>query len=212
MTVQSAFFFNNKFFSRGGAMLRIISNSIVAIACALALQGCGDSPTGPTDPFNPNRPVDNNNRPPGPGPTVKAQYFLALFEEDCTAAPLSCSAGKRIERTTDPALVIAGKDVTYPIQLLKTYTLRLCTTHPGVPGRKIDMFVRTLLRTSVNASLFFDEGDPARQGTVCIGVANEMWQSAEGAGTARFSETGQDLINNSEQTNVQVDIGFRIVP
>src|SRR3989338_9453328 len=76
MTVQSAFFFNNNFHHplrgstskwRGGSMLRIISNLIVVVVCALALQACGQ---------------DRPNPGPGPGPiTTTLQITTTTLPE-----------------------------------------------------------------------------------------------------------------------------------
>ncbi len=196
-----------------------LSSLFVVVLLAIVAGGCDilKSPTAPSGGgYDPGRPIDAGNRPPGPGPTVKATFHFGVFGGDCSSSPVSCAG--EIAPTEDPSLAMFvgdGKggqipvDKVYVVKKQTVYTLALCTNHPGVPGRKINMVVQ-VGRNSV--PLLFNEDDPSKIGTVCIAANLVNGASSVGSsfGEVIFSEGGQDLIDEAEETIENILLGFRL--
>lgn len=183
-------------------MTRTLLNLIVVAFCVAALPSCGGktkfNPTGPTDTYDPSKPIDDNNRPPGPGPTVKATVTYDVAGLQPTGDTGFC--GPHLTRCE-----------TYVLKEWTVYTLGLCVTHPGVPGRKIRMYLSALGHDGPRTSeLEFDEGDPSRQGMACITTTFNSG-SSDKSGSIRFVETGQDLIDRDEEQVLWVSIRFRVL-
>lgn len=182
--------------------------------------------TGPGD-FDPGKPIDNNNRPPGPGPTVQAILTGGVFVGNCKAVPESCDSMPEMQATTDPAQMIAGQDKTYLVKVNSGYTVRICALHPGVPGREIPYTIVSAVGGD-RANGTIHEGDPAERGSpatpppgstrnewyrVCRAVFNQTGSSLNtNFGSLVAGEGKQDLISPSEQTSLLINLGFRPIP
>lgn len=193
-----------------------LSSLLVIVSLALAIGACGGSPTAPSGGFDPSKPVDENNRPPGPGEGVRASVqSWGVYEGDCPALAVEC--GKELVPTSDPALQVPGVEKTYIlVNHRQVYTLRMCVIHPGVPGRRVLMYLRAVMNnTSTQGLGMFDEADSSKTSPVCAGVSFNMVIPGGGGvtntatGEAKFEEGSQDLFTATEW---KVTLGFRVQP
>ena len=184
-------------------MIRTLRNLIVVVICVFSLPACNvfKNPTGPSG-YDPSKPIDSDNRPPGPGPSVRASAEYGVYDVN----------GNRLESIGSSEACgshLTGCE-TYALKQWTVYSTKLCVTHPGVPGRGIDMSVSSLgYQGSVRQKLTFDEGDPSKSGTVCVAVEFNSGSSDKG-GSIKVLEFGQDLIDISEQFELWIQLDFQV--
>lgn len=189
----------------------------VVLVAIFMISACGELPTAPSGGYNPDRSVTPDNRPDGPGPSFKATADYAVYGYDCSVLPESCDPSQKLEPTDDPALKVTDR-VIYVVKLSGSHTLAVCTDHPGVPGRQISMLASASARGGFTPSIF-DEGDMTKRGTEipgsnpkrykkCIAQAAFNSSGSDNFGSMKFHESGQDLIDWSEETEIRVSFAF----
>lgn len=206
---------------------RFALHVVVILALALGFSACdGRNPVGPSGSgtFDPDKPIDENNRPPGPGAAQKATFDYAVYGYDCAATPDSCDSAKRLAPVAEQ---VQGRE-TYEVNLGSSHTVVMCVNHPGVPavrlapgfGRTISLSASAGVR-SVSGRDFFYEGDETNRGVEVPGsnpkryrkcVASSLYNNylSDNFGWAKGTETGGDLIFQGDATRVDVTLAFRI--
>lgn len=185
----------------------------------IVLSACENlkNPNSPTSGFDPSKPVDTNNMPPGPGPGVRASVEnedWGIFLGNCPQNPGSCE--NQIRPTADPAFQLPPPPWAHIAHYTflsggyrRWYTMHLCVTHPKVLGRKLYVKV-TGPSGEYTSSVFVDEG--SIPSPYCVGVPYQMSHGdrlfGDATGGFEFSESNQDLLVPTEW---KLSVGFKAV-
>ncbi len=206
-------------------MISTTLKNLLVILCVAALLGCDKTnpvgPSGVPGTFDEKKPVDDNNRPPGPGPNVKAIFDYAVYGYDCVNVPESCDSARKLEPVEEE---IEGRE-TYNVKLGSSHTVVMCVVHPGFPALRLAPGWARAVTMSVSASAssqsglaFFYEGDEANRGIAVLGgyrkcVASTRFNNTlpDMVGRVRGHESGGDIIHDFEETRINIALAFRVM-
>ena len=199
------------------SVLRVLSVMLALISMS-ACETSNINPNSPTAGFDPSKPVDSSNMPPGPGSSVRASVqSWGIYLGDCPDNPASCQ--RQIHPTDVPELQMSPPPWPHDAHAtflsggyVTRYTMHLCVNHPKVAGRRLSVKLVGPNGEFSGAIVQVANDEGAIDSPFCVGVPYQMSYGevkiGQGNGGFEFREDNQDLLT---PTTWKVSIGVRAV-